>query len=375
EADPSKTCWVVRSIRDHCCKEGQSADGSMLYSVFVSLTEHLTPAELHHFHKLFPGATVDETAFESNRLRFRLGQHTPGFVCASSSSAPGQERQTVDTGAVLWPLAVLLASFGHPISGTFVNIGAGTCEPPDPLYQLLASPQGWGFVGLAVESDRSRLDRCEIAMSQTPARVLPVHMTMDPTAAADQLLPYLKLIFGNAPKPWPLDFLVVDIDGVDCLIVEELLQVVTPKVIHLEIVFHIPPPFRFSLQWHADVSPKFDAEYDVDVLNPASGCSLSYALHKFRPFGYHLLRLTPNDVILVHQSIASSVERGLQLKLPQDEFECYRNSTLWLQMPADYVREWFFAKHPSAAIGHIWSNLSSLSKETGRQNVPFTLDF
>ncbi|CAE7942888.1 unnamed protein product, partial [Symbiodinium necroappetens] len=65
--------------------------------VHPGLTEHLTAAELHHFHKLFPGATVDETAFESNRLRFRLGQHTPGFVCASSSTAPGQDRQTVDT--------------------------------------------------------------------------------------------------------------------------------------------------------------------------------------------------------------------------------------------------------------------------------------
>ena len=62
------------------------------------------------------------------------------------------------------------------------------------------------------------------------------------------------LIFGHSPRPWRLDLLVVDVDGVDCLIIEEVLQIVRPKVIQLEIVAHIPPPFRFSLQWHADHS-------------------------------------------------------------------------------------------------------------------------
>ena len=28
EADPSKTCWVVRSIRDHCCKDRSGATAS-----------------------------------------------------------------------------------------------------------------------------------------------------------------------------------------------------------------------------------------------------------------------------------------------------------------------------------------------------------
>ena len=51
------------------------------------------------------------------------------------------------------------------------------------------------------------------------------------------------------------------------------------------------------------------------------------------------------------------------------------NSTLWLQMPASYIREWLFAKHPSAVIASIWSNLSSLNVEMGRESLPFTLDF
>eukprot|EP00439_Symbiodinium_sp_Y106_P064551 s596_g10.t1 len=281
----------------------------------------------------------------------------------------------MDSSEVLRQMALLLAYFRAPASGTFLNLGSGTCQAPDPLHQLLSSAEGDGMVGIAVDSNSSRLDVCRVTMSNTPGRVLPVHLTLDPTRVVEQLLPYLKLIFGEAPKPWPLDFLVVDLDGVDCLIIEELLRLLRPKVIHLEIITHIPPPFRFSLQWHSRLSPHWNDVYDVDLLNPFQGCSLSYALHKFRPFGYALLRLTQHDAILVHKSLKVVVERGLQVKLPQDEFQCYRDSTLWLQMPASYVREWFFARHPSAVIGSIWSNISTVNQELGREGMPFTLDF
>ena len=136
----------------------------------------------------------------------------------------------------------------------------------------------------------------------------------------------------------------------------------------LEIAFHFPPPFRFSAHWDVKRSHSWNAEYDVDQLNPSSGCSLSYAIHKFKPFGYHLLRLTHTDAVFVHESVRPSIESGrewlddvgwlidfdaqifhdlptishpetgeilgtpgLGLQLPQDEFLCYRRSTLWLQ--------------------------------------------
>ena len=71
---------------------------------------------------------------------------------------------------------------------------------------------------------------------------------------------------------------------------------VRPKVIQLEILAHIPPPFRFSQQWHMDHSPIWDQDYDMETFMPTAGCSLSYALHKFRPFGYALL---PGGIISV----------------------------------------------------------------------------
>ncbi|CAE7899879.1 unnamed protein product [Symbiodinium microadriaticum] len=369
-AQQVRACWPAHSISSHCCSQGQSAEGSILYNAFFAATPHLPAEEVQQFHENFPGFAIDEASFEDTRLRFRLGDKSPSLICPS-----GSIEQTMDSSGVLWQMALLLAYFRAPASGTFLNLGSGTCQAPDPLHQLLSSAEGDGMVGIAVDSNSSRLDVCRATMSNTPARVLPVHLTLDPTQVVEQLLPYLKLIFGGARKPWPLDFLVVDLDGVDCLVIEELLRVLRPKVIHLEIITHIPPPFRFSLQWHSRLSPHWNDVYDVDLLNPFQGCSLSYALHKFRPFGYALLRLTQHDAILVHKSLKVVVERGLQVKLPQDEFQCYRDSKLWLQMPANYVREWFFARHPSAVIGSIWSNISTVNKELGREGMPFTLDF
>ena len=82
------------------------------------------------------------------------------------------------------------------------------------------------------------------------------------------------------------------------------------QVLMLEIAFHFPPPFRFSAHWDVKRSHSWNADYDVDQLNPSSGCSLSYATHKFKPFGYHLLRLTHTDAVFVHESVKPSIESG-----------------------------------------------------------------
>ena len=92
-------------------------------------------------------------------------------------------------------------------------------------------------------------------------------------------------------------------------------QAVEMQVMILEMAYHIPPPFRFSAHWDVKRSHSWDAEYDVDRYNPSSGCSLSYALHKFKPFGYHLLRMTENDAVFVHESVRSIIELGGQTVL------------------------------------------------------------
>jgi len=168
---------------------------------------------------------------------------------------------------------------------------------------------------------------------------------------------------------------VIDIDSTDCLVAEDLLQYIQPKILVIEIAFHIPPPLRFSAHYHHARATERQRLYDVTKLNPSTGCSLSYALHKFRPYGMQFLQLTPLDAIFVHDSVVAVFEQSLKMRIPPDEFLCFRKSSLWMQMPVAFVREWFFARHPAMALGMVWSNISALSLELGHQDAPFTLDY
>merc|ERR1719421_1796117 len=119
------------------------------------------------------------------------------------------------------------------------------------------------------------------------------------------ILPHLANLFGadlsSHGQPLPLDLLVVDIDGVDCVVTEELLEIVQPKVLVVEIAFHFPPPFRFSSQYDPVQSQETQDVYDVSRLNPADGCSLSYAIHAFRGHGYLFSLVTDMDAVFIHQ--------------------------------------------------------------------------
>eukprot|EP00438_Fugacium_kawagutii_P025389 Skav207377 [mRNA] locus=scaffold2496:88341:89957:+ [translate_table: standard] len=372
---PAMSCWGRSNfLKNFCCQTAVS-DGWHT-EAFSRLTPYLPPSDLEHFSQILPEEKIDEESFHANRRLWALGHHPPLLrYCSCASGIVDGEKVAMDGSTVLWPLVVLLALKGANLTGTFVNLGAGTCMHPDPLYQLLASPEGSGFLGLAVEADSARLQRCQHEMARSFATVVPVPLMLDPIHAADQLRPYVAAMFPQEAPPWPLDILVVDLDGCDCLIAEGLMQILRPKVLTLEIAFHIPPPFRFAAHWDLERSSHWNSEYDIDRFNAASGCSLSYALHKFKHFGYHLLRLTQEDVFLVHESVRSVIESGLGLQLPQDEFLCYRASSLWSMFPSRFVREWFYAPHPSLAFSQIWSNISKVNKEMGRDDAPFTLDF
>eukprot|EP00747_Dinoflagellata_sp_TGD_P069081 gnl/TRDRNA2_/TRDRNA2_155981_c0_seq2.p1 gnl/TRDRNA2_/TRDRNA2_155981_c0~~gnl/TRDRNA2_/TRDRNA2_155981_c0_seq2.p1 ORF type:complete len:154 (+),score=3.39 gnl/TRDRNA2_/TRDRNA2_155981_c0_seq2:33-494(+) len=153
------------------------------------------------------------------------------------------------------------------------------------------------------------------------------------------------------------------------------MQLVRPKVLVLEIAFHIPPPFRFAAQHDPARFSEWLRDYDVTAYNPTAGCSLSYALHGLRPYGMHLLSLSDHDAILVHESVAPLFERTLGVLFPQDEFTCFRKSRLWMQFPVSYVREWFFAAHPGESLGRVWSNITRVQREVHRTDAPFSLDY
>lgn len=379
-------CWWYRSYEEHCCKVGAESvevlTDNVLYEAFHQLSNDLPREAFSDLHFVLPGIAIDEDAFSRKRLRWRVGWNEPTSLCSSVGREGGGVMDDVNIGLALWPLVRLLKAAGDPLTRTFVNIGAGTCRPPDPLHQFLHSPDAAGFVGLAVDADWSRLRQCPGAMSNATAKVIPVHLALDPLTAVAALRPHMdKLLRRRRPRlagngsRYQLDILVMDIDACDCLVVEELLQMLAPRILVLEIASHIPPPFRFSAQHDVLRSSEWLDVYNIDRLDPVAGCSLSFALHRFRPYGMHLLQLLGADAIFVHESLAPTLADALGVLLPQDEFLCYRRSRPFVQMPLGHVREWFFAPHPAESIGFIIGNLTFAARTLGRPDAPFTVDY
>eukprot|EP00929_Paragymnodinium_shiwhaense_P111776 TRINITY_DN80063_c0_g1_i1.p1 TRINITY_DN80063_c0_g1~~TRINITY_DN80063_c0_g1_i1.p1 ORF type:complete len:611 (-),score=149.59 TRINITY_DN80063_c0_g1_i1:58-1890(-) len=384
----NRGCWdgLQANAAGFCCKEGVTRhDGDKLtwFDMYIMISNELTTEERIAWDRFLPGPQVDEDAFDKKRLRWRVGKHEADDYC-SGAEVNLEGLAFRNRPADLELLLPLLAQGGaESLSGTFVDLGAGGCGEGDPIDGLLRSSFGARFRGLAVEMDASALGECvEHVQRQAPAaEVLPVSITLDPLTVVDKLSAPLERLFASerSAQPggrWPLDVLVVDIDGTDCSVARELLEhSVRAKIVVLEMVYHIPPPFKFQLQYDSGQDSERLQSYDVSKLNPAAGCSLSYALHQLRPLGYHLLRLGWQDAIFVHDSLAAAAEKSLGVKLPLDEFQCYRKSRLWMQFPAMHVRQWFFAAHPSESIGYIWSNITKVQRDSGRASAPFTLDY
>eukprot|EP00929_Paragymnodinium_shiwhaense_P111869 TRINITY_DN80158_c0_g1_i1.p1 TRINITY_DN80158_c0_g1~~TRINITY_DN80158_c0_g1_i1.p1 ORF type:complete len:551 (-),score=56.36 TRINITY_DN80158_c0_g1_i1:61-1713(-) len=366
---------------EFCCPNGEPASDDMV----VLISDRFSDAERKYWDSLAPRSAWDDEAWQLKRLRWRFGTHPAHESCSSQlrvtsmASAQHGEADAAGLHDVVW----LLQAAGITMSRTFINVGAGTCVPPDPLYELLHAAEGTGFQGLAVEGDAGQLAQCTKATANSTGQYIPVNVVLEPASAAATLKPFLDHVFSSPERralvesgKYLLDVMVVDIDGADCLITEELLEVVQPKLLLLEIVFHIPPPFRFAAHHDAAFHDSWHTAYDVSRLNPVAGCSLSYAIHRLARFDMYLLKLTDNDALFLHQSVAWAFEQSLGVRFPQDEFQCYRASRLWLQMPPEYVRDWFFTSaHPAEDLGAIWGNLSWVGQHARQRLSAFTLDY
>eukprot|EP00928_Gymnodinium_smaydae_P082527 TRINITY_DN65867_c0_g1_i1.p1 TRINITY_DN65867_c0_g1~~TRINITY_DN65867_c0_g1_i1.p1 ORF type:complete len:597 (+),score=87.28 TRINITY_DN65867_c0_g1_i1:246-1793(+) len=376
------SCWASEEDGQRCCSLGVRVDAETgytnWYDVFLMATADLSEEERQAWEGAVPPIRIDEEAFARKRRRWRAGLAEASHYCACGRGATDRE--------VMSELIPQLIRSQVRLSRTFVDIGAGRCGPPDPLHALLAAPEAVaeGFHGLAVDMSAEDVAACSSSLGPVNATARSLAVAVDPATVQATLRPELEDLFDGSSTtsghPWPLDLLVVDIDGCDCPVTAELLQLVTPKIIVLEINFGVPPPFRYSMLHDASRLDTVRRDYEGDSYDPAAGCSLSYALHMLRPFGFHLLRLARQDAIFVHESVGHAFE-GLAdgplgaARLPLDEMECFRRSSLWMQLPAVYVQEWFFTSHPGLSLARIWSNMSVVNKARNRSGVPFALDY
>ena len=124
-------------------------------------------------------------------------------------------------------------------------------------------------------------------------------------ATPENIPPLLKL--NNVPLEF--EFLKIDIDSIDCDILNATLSAgFKPTVILIETNPAFPPPIRFSMRWVPNV------QHGVGSPSVLFGCSVSYATDIARAFGYRLLQDAVEDALFVraeHMSLFPNVQQNV----------------------------------------------------------------
>eukprot|EP00929_Paragymnodinium_shiwhaense_P014764 TRINITY_DN122728_c0_g1_i1.p1 TRINITY_DN122728_c0_g1~~TRINITY_DN122728_c0_g1_i1.p1 ORF type:complete len:450 (+),score=70.88 TRINITY_DN122728_c0_g1_i1:79-1428(+) len=333
----------------------------------------------------FPNAATipDRELYEAKRAAFRRGTQTE---CGKEAAGARQMRHYLADGHLALDLVHDLVYIGaierseanrdDPREVRILNIGGGDTIHDDPLSQL----QTQNYVkGLLVEADDERFE----ALRQYATPNLKIeNFLVDPgkiSFVEDRLRNAFDLSPGDGGKV-RVDILKVDIDSIDCLVVEALAPRLDIKAIIIETNKWIPPPFQFTLLFPSEKVP-----------NQMNGCSVSYAVNRFLRHGFRLVFYSGEDAVFVHDDVLKAgtrVNRNpmvsplREYSSPLDEFECYRSieqfglrrldgervAQYLRGWPIPFVREWFFTLPIEEAATALWGNLTAIHAD-----VPFML--
>lgn len=249
-----------------------------------------------------------------------------------------------------------------------VNIGAGDgCSCNDPVYPLFME----GYGGLAVEADINR-ELAKNLSSQNIKKI--IGMPVSPLNA--------EYLLRSSSCPFNFDFLKIDIDGYDGIILKAILEAgFLPKVIQMEVNPEFPPPFEFSVLYDTRYLPQdSDGNYGGFY-----GTSMSFCVKLAYQYGYRLASLdfvTPftHDVILVQEQFAA-ISQELMGQNPAGKSlrEIYLDHPPGYSHFAEYGIDTFAWRYRTdffALITEIWSACMSANfKKHGHVGVPFLLSF
>lgn len=160
--------------------------------------------------------------------------------------------------------------------------------------------------------------------------------------------------------PYCVDLWKVDIDSIDCTVVEVLMRSYSPplrpKALIMEANTHFPPPYKFSL-----VSSPANMSSDANVARIQRGlfgCSLSHQVSFLLSFGYWLVSFTHKDALFLQQDIA----RGVGFTAPMDEFSAFMGSPVMISQDMLSPRRWrgWFGSPPHVGLAKIQAHLERL---------------
>ncbi|MCX8042509.1 MAG: class I SAM-dependent methyltransferase [Desulfobacterota bacterium] len=240
--------------------------------------------------------------------------------------------------------------------GFAVNIGSGDGKSHnDPTYPLFQR----GFSGIAV--DASLPDAIFDTLPNPLVHKVQRQITPDNCVA----------VLHEHGCPADFDYLKIDIDGYDAVILQKLLNSgFRPNVITMEVNPEIPPPVKFSVLYHPKYKPTGKTGF--------YGCSFSYLLHVVKEYDYvpclidfataftHDVTLIKKEYLPLFSSSATISEHELFYSHP------YRHSH-FREIGID-SRNWRHRNDHAQLLGEIWLALihANFSKHNHLE-VPFAL--
>lgn len=195
----------------------------------------------------------------------------------AAASVPGLTRFAVDIGA---------------------RDGVSYGDPAAPLFQREH------FAGACFEAGSIT----ELTRNLKASNITKVQATISPSNVANLLR--------EARVPRDADFLTLDIDSDDCMVLQALLEGeegVRPKVVWHELQPELPPPFEFAV--------RFDEGFNYGRMGAYGfySCSLAYSVRMMKRFGYTLVTLEPgdgHDALYVRDDVLRHLtQHGTQLAL------------------------------------------------------------
>jgi len=181
--------------------------------------------------------------------------------------------------------------------GFAVNLGAreGKGESPneDPVYPVFSEMH---YAGVAIEGD----PKWSAALHRNlPAQNISKVISFITPQNVGRLL-------ADAKSPMRPELLKIDIDGYDCSVIVAILALgYLPKIVHMEVNAHIPPPYEFTVGY----SPDYKSHYGFSGFY---GCSIAKASAILRPHGYALISGGGvHEVIFALESLVNNIGQPL----------------------------------------------------------------
>ncbi len=259
-------------------------------------------------------------------------------------------------------------SFPNLATQYAVNIGAGDgCSNNDPVYPLFLA----GYGGLAVEADINQ-ELPKNLPSKKIRKIVGVPVT--PLNAA--------YLLQSSYCPSNFDFLKIDVDGYDGIILKAILEAgFLPKVIQMEVNHEFPPPFEFSIL--------YDMRYITQDSDGSHGgfygASVSFCVKLAHQYGYRLVSLDfvtefTHDIVLVQEEFFTISLKAMGQNLPGKSLrEIYLNHPGGYSHFAEYGIDafaWRYRTDFYSLLTEIWSACMAANfKKHGHFDVPFLLYF